>query len=396
MVVLDGTEAADDIAASAAAFAQQLLAGKARAHVQHSQSSQHGSHGNPSGAGQDPSSPSRHILCQGLQHEAHIRSSREDSEEGQKLGSQSDDDVAAYVIGDSDDDLELLDRKEERELLSKFEDTAVDMEALPVVSSLLSPQQGTQSAQEDTNRGKENVALSTSSADLSHSSAGYPGCAKQKALLTRHGRQGGCPGRPGGTQHGRKQLRRICGPSSMQEQQLLTKAGAAGDDMSDDDAQLLASNVADARRSREAGGEAGRQQTRGAEEPATLECTSDDDVSLAQETTRSRQAVRSSMPSQANRQEASAAADRPTQTGWRSLGSVRLDQDSTESWDCSLPGSRGPSGQLGSASPGTSQHRCCGQVRTLLCRLSTGLITVSAQLTARKVPICCRRRTITP
>ena len=358
-MVLDGTEAADGIAASAAAFAQQLLASKARAQVQRSSISQHAPDKQASGAEEHSVSPSRHSLGQGLQLEAQPRENRGKSDESSKPGSPSDDDLAPLVIGDSEDDLELLDGDEEQQLLSKFEDTAVDMGALPDVSPPPSPQQDTQSAQEDSSRGKENVAVHASSASLLLSSAALPGCAQQEALLRKHGGRGECSGRPTSARHGRKQLRRLYGPNSVQESHDAT----AGGSLSDEDPDFLTSDLTGAGQSRAAPNDVlgDKQAPRAAERQDSLgyDSISADDVSPVEEPTGSLGAVRSSMPSQGNDQ---TAVKKPTQAAWHALGSLRPDQNSNDSWDCSLPRS---SGQIGSASPSTSQHRSCGQVRTL-------------------------------
>lgn len=377
MVVLDGTEAADDNAASATAFAQQLLASKARAQVQPSISSQHEPVQQTFEAGEQPVSHSRHCLGQGLQHEAQMRGSRGDTDESRKTGSQSDDDLEAVVIGDSDDDLELLDRDEERRLLSKFDDTAVDMEALPDVSPPLSPQRDTRSAQEDSSRGKENVAMHTSADPLPRSSA-HPECAQQEALFRKHGGGGEYSWRPRSAQQGRKQLRRLYGPNSMPDHQLSFDATAGGN-MSDEEPDFLTSDLMDAGHSREARKDilVSKQDSLG------FDSVSADDVSHVEELTGSVGAVRSSIPSQDTGQRASAALKKPTQAAWHVLGSLRPDQDSNDSWGCSLPRS---SGQTGSASPSTSQHRSCGQVSTFFHLLNA--TSVQACLSER-ASTCC-------
>ena len=365
-MVLDGNEAADGIAASATAFAQQLLASKARAQVQPSVSSQHGSDKQTIEAGEQPSSPSRHSLGQGLQLEAHSTDSKSESDEGRNSGSISDDDLAPVVIGDSDDDLELLDRDEEQQLLSRFEDTAVDMEALPDVSPPPSPRQDTQSAQADSSRGKENLAIYTSSAGLLPDSAAHLACAQQEALLGKHGGRGGCSRRPLSAQQGRKHLKRLYGPNSVQDHQPSHNTPAGGS-MSDEDPDFLTSELPGAGQSREARMDSlgGKQPPRAAERQDSLgyDSVSADDVSLAEGATGSVGAVRSSMPSQDNSRRGSAAVKKPKQAAWQVLGGLRPDQDSNDSWGCSLPRS---SGQMGSASPSTSQHRSYGQVRALL------------------------------
>ena len=369
--MLDGTEAADDMAASAAAFAQQLLASKARAPGQQGTHPQDTAHRQTTRAGGHASSPSRRDASPGLQNEAPTPGSREDSHENRKAGSPSVDDLAAFVIGDSDDDLELLDKDEEWQLLSKFDDTAVDMEALPLVSPPLSPQPDTHTEQKGFSRGKENIVVPTSSASLVHKCTADQGCGPHadpsKALLRRYGGQGGCPGQPGGTQQGRKQLRRLYDSTSMQEQLQQHPSAADGCDALDKEVDPLASSFAGTSQPKEARSDrqAAMHLTWDAERRDSLgyDGLSADDVSPVREPTGSKHAIRRSTASQFDSQRASEAMDKPAQTGWRVLGGLRPDQDSNDSWDSSLPRS---SGHNRSASPDTSQHRSCGQVRFLL------------------------------
>ena len=368
--MLDGTEAADDMATSAAAFAQQLLASKARAQDQQRTRSQDTSHRQTSKAGGHASSPSRRGASPGLQNEAPTLGSQEDSHENRKAGSPSVDDLAAFVIGDSDDDLELLDEDEERQLLSKFDDTAVDMEAMPSVSPPLSPQPDPHTVQKDFSRGKENIVLPTSSASLVHRSTADQGCGPHadpsRALFRRFGGQGGCPGQLGGTQQGRKQLRRLYDSASMQDQQQ-HEAAASDGYASDKDADLLVARPAGTDRFKDAGSglQAGRHLNWDAESRDSLgyDSLSADDLSPAGEPIGSKPAITSSAPSQVDSQRASKAKGLKVQPGWHALGSLRPDQDSNDSWDSGLLRSSAPSGRHHSASPDTSQHRPCGQVR---------------------------------
>ena len=350
MVVLDGTEGADVDADSAAAFAQHMLAGK-RHLAQHQRDAALELHG----------SSSRGELAREGQRKAQKEGTAEVP--GAKVGgaAMSDDDMWAHVLGDSDeDDLALmLDGDEEQQLLSKFEDTAVDMQQLPSRISL-SPQQGAASpaaSDEAGSPGKENLTLQNSTI------FGAKG-------MQQHG------GHPDAGRPGRKQLQRLYDTPSMQTwHQPAEPIGAA----EDEDADLLVDPFAICSQPRESSrGHAAAKQMALAVEPFACRPVSqaagsgsDDDISLIEEASGSEQAGKASMTSGSRLPGAPPAKhDRAGTAGLSSLASLGAGQRSNDSWDSGQwPGSAGGKrpGSAGSlqqptSSPESSQQRSCGQV----------------------------------
>ena len=347
MVVLDGTEGADVDADSAAAFAQHMLAGKHHL-AQHRRNAAHKRHHSSSGG----------ELAREGQQKAQKEAAAEVPGAEFVGAARSDDEMCVHVVGDSDeDDLALmLDGDEERQLLSKFEDTAVDMQQLPSISALISPQHGLASpaaSDESASPGKENLILQNS------------------IVFGANGRQqqGAQPvaGRPG-----RKQLRRLCDTLSMQTwHQPAEPAGAP----EDEDADLLVDPFAICSQPRESsrGLAAAKQMALAVERPVSQAAGSgsDDDVSLIEEASGSGQAGKASMASGSRLPGApSAKHDKAGTAGLSSLASLGAGQCSNDSWDSGRwpgsasgqrPGSAG-SLQQPTPSPESSQQRSCGQV----------------------------------
>lgn len=369
MVELDGTEAADVDAASAADFAQQMLASKARLHMQQDSAAQRAPDRHTSNTETRVASPSRDGLGREMQHEAQMGGSRgeavTDAGDDLEHGSMSDGDLAAFLVADSDDDVEPLDADEEQQLLSKVDDTPVDMEALPHTSCLLSPQPVTSSPhalKEQFSTGKENVMLQPSSADLLHASSAAEWNTKQRGCIANSGVLN-----RSSIQQGRKQLRRLYDLSSTHSQQQPSHAAAAAGDVSDEDADLLASSFPGASQPRLAGrslpAEKQKQHLH-AEEQENLGhiSGSDDDVSLIEDPSGLKQAARSSTPLGAGRQKASAAESEHARARKPWSSSPRPAQDTNDDWDSSVPQSSGPGTLKRSTSPETSQQRSYGMV----------------------------------
>lgn len=346
MIVLDGTEGADVDADSAAAFAQHMLAGKCHL-AQHQRNAALELHG----------SSSRGELAREGQRKAQKEGTAEVP--GAKVGgaAKSEDDMWAHVLGDSDeDDLALmLDGDEERQLLSKFEDTAVDMQQLPSMSAL-SPLHGAASPAASDEPGspeKENLTLQNS---------------------TIFGAQGMQPhgAHPDAGRPGRKQLRRLYDTPSMQTwHQPAEPIGAP----EDEDADLLVHPFAICSQPRESsrGHAAAKQMALAVERPVSqaVGSGSDDDISLIEEASGSGQAGKASMTSGSRLPGAPPAKhDRPGTAGLSSLASLGAGQRSNNSWDSGQwpgsasgkrPGSAG-SLQQPTSSQKSSQQRSCGQV----------------------------------
>ena len=346
MVVLDGTEGADVDADSAAAFAQHMLAGKHHL-AQHQRNAALELHG----------SSSRGDLAREGQRKAQKEGTAEVPSAEARGAAKSEDDMWAHVLGDSDeDDLALmLDGDEERQLLSKFEDTAVDMQQLPSMRAL-SPQHGSASpaaSDEPGSPGKENLTLQNSTIFG----------AKR---MQQHGAHP-VAGRPG-----RKQLRRLHDTPSMQTWH--QPAGPTGAP-EDEDADLLEDPFAICSQPRESsrGHAAAKQMALAVERPLSQAAGSgsDDDISLIEEASGSGQAGKASMTSGSRLPGASPAKhDRAGTAGLSSLASLGAGQRSNDSWDSGRwpgsasgkrPGSAG-SLQQPTSSPESSQQRSCGQV----------------------------------
>jgi hypothetical protein len=345
MVVLDGTEGADVDADSAAAFAQHMLVGK-RHMAQHQRNAAHELH---------RSSSSRGELARG-QRKAQREAAAEVPGAEVVGAARSDDEMCVRVVGDSDEDdlAMMLDGDEERQLLSKFEDTAVDIQQLPSISALISPQHGLASpaaSDESASPGKENLIMQNSTVFGANGTQ-------------QHGAQP-VAGRPG-----RKQLRRLCDTPSMQ-----TRHQPAEPTGEDEDADLLVDPFAICSQPRESSRNlaAPKQMALAVKRPVSQAAGSgsDHDVSLITEASGSGQAGKASVASGSRLPGApSAKHDRAGTAGLSSLASLGAGQCSNDSWDSGRwpgsasgqrPGSAG-SLQQPTPSPESSQQRSCGQV----------------------------------
>lgn len=334
MVVLDGAEGGEADASTAAAFAQQMLAGKARKVAKQNAAGTSLEHGHGSERHKSPA-------------EARTMSV---SATAEKIpDSASDDDVAELVVDDSDDDLALLDKDEEEQLL-RGSDSPVDVKLL------------SQAAATHPDRGKENISLR-----LVHAHAPHKSSAGQADLLPgSSSRRDDISGQRAGSRPGRKQLQRLYDIGSAPEQQKRPEAHAAGLDSDDD---LLDKPFLEASRPGKSKHEPPAQQHRVSQEE--LQCSWSDDDGTADhsaEQPQSRpsgscQPKESAVPAWAVRRPA--AQTNPDQAH-RSASppfSLRSELHTNDSWDRRQPQSSGPSLQQRSMSPEASQQRSCGQVR---------------------------------